>query len=100
MGPKRETGMLKPELIDCIATHADLSRASAGAALTALLDELTDRLSVGESVSLPGIGSFVVRERQARRARNPRTGEWIDVPAQRRVAFRPAKALRDALTPP
>ncbi len=54
-------------------------------------------LSEGEDVSLPGIGKFTVKETAARKGRNPATGEAIEIPAGRKVVFKPSKSLKDAL---
>ena len=70
--------------------------AAAGAAVKAMLATLADELAQGEAVWLAGFGTFAAKDRPARTGRNPRTGERFTVPASRRVAFRPRKALRDA----
>ncbi len=89
--------MNKSELIDQVADAADLSRASAGRAVDAALDAITGSLKQSEPVSLVGFGTFLVRERAARKGRNPQTGENIDIAASRAAAFKPGKALKDAL---
>lgn len=88
--------MNKSELIDAIATGADLSKAAAGRALDATLDAMTKTLASGDSVSLVGFGTFSVKERAARTGRNPRTGEPIQIAASKNVAFKAGKALKDA----
>lgn len=87
----------KSTLVDVIAEEADLSKSAAARALEAALTALTDALRRGEAVSISGFGTFSVRERGARTARNPRTGEAIQVAASRAAAFKPGKALKDAL---
>ena len=89
--------MNKSELIDQVADTADLSRAAAGRAVDAALDAVTGSLKQSEPVSLVGFGTFLVRERAARKGRNPQTGENIDIAASRAAAFKPGKALKDAL---
>lgn len=89
--------MNKSELIDQVANTADLSKASAGRAVDAALDAITGSLKQSEPVSLVGFGTFLVRERAARKGRNPQTGENIDIAASRAAAFKPGKALKDAL---
>ncbi len=89
--------MNKSELIDQVADTADLSRAAAGRAVDAALDAITGSLKQSEPVSLVGFGTFLVRERAARKGRNPQTGENIDIAASRAAAFKPGKALKDAL---
>ncbi len=89
--------MNKSELIDQVADAADLSKAAAGRAVDAALDAVTEALKQSEPVSLVGFGTFQVRERAARKGRNPQTGENIDIAASRAAAFKPGKALKDAL---
>ena len=89
--------MNKSELIDHIAGEADISRAAAGRALDASLQAITDSLRQSEPVSLIGFGTFLVRERAERTGRNPQTKEEITIPASRTAAFKPGKALKDAL---
>lgn len=89
--------MNKSELIDQVADAADISRAAAGRAVDAAIDAITGSLKQSEPVSLVGFGTFLVRERAARKGRNPQTGENIDIAASRAAAFKPGKALKDAL---
>jgi DNA-binding protein HU-beta len=87
----------KSELIDRIAEAADISKASASRALDAALDAITQSLKDGEPVALVGFGTFTVRDRAAREGRNPQTGETISIAEARVPAFKPGKALKDAL---
>jgi len=89
--------MNKAELIDHVAASADLSKAAAGAAVEAVVSGVTGALSNGDSVSLVGFGTFSVSDRAARTARNPRTGEAINVPASKAPKFKAGKALKDAV---
>ena len=73
--------MNKSELIDAIATQADISKAAAGRALDAAVEAITDALKKGDSVSLIGFGTFYVGERAARTGRNPRTGKTLEIKA-------------------
>ena len=89
--------MNKSELTDVIADEADISKAAAARALDAALNAIQGSLQDGEPVVLVGFGTFSVRERAARTGRNPRTGEEIEIAAARLPAFKPGKALKDAL---
>ena len=91
--------MNKSELVDAIADAADISKASATRALDATLASIQQSLENAEPVSLVGFGTFLVRERAARMGRNPQTGESIEISASKVPAFKPGKALRDALNP-
>lgn len=93
----RGYNMNKSELVDAVAESADLSKASAARAVDAMVDAITKTLKKGDSVALLGFGTFLVRERAARSGRNPRTGETIKISASKVPAFKPGKALKDAL---
>jgi DNA-binding protein HU-beta len=89
--------MNKAELIDAVATSADLSKASAARALDSALEAIEKALKKGDSVTLVGFGTFIVRKRAARMGRNPRTGEAIKIKASKVPAFKAGKALKDAI---
>lgn len=89
--------MNKAELIDRIAESSDISKPAASRALDATLEAITDSLKNAESVSLIGFGTFLVRDRAARSGRNPSTGAAIEIAAAKVPAFKPGKALKDAL---
>ena len=89
--------MNKGDLIDAVATAADMSKTEAGDAVNAVFDSIKKALSDGGSVSIAGFGSFVVRDRKARMGRNPKTGEPLPIPASRAAAFKAGKALKDAV---
>ncbi len=89
--------MNKTELIDHIAEASDISKAAAGRALDATVEAITQALKDAETVSLVGFGTFLVRERAARTGRNPQTGATIQIAAAKVPAFKPGKALKDAL---
>ncbi|MAK43948.1 MULTISPECIES: HU family DNA-binding protein [Spongiibacter] len=88
--------MNKSELIDAIAESADLSKASAGRALDAAVEAITNALKSDDSVSLVGFGTFSVKERAARTGRNPQTGAPIEIAAAKIPSFKAGKALKDA----
>jgi len=89
----------KTELIDAIATAADLPKASAGRALDAVIDSITEALKKGEQVSLVGFGTFAVKHRSARTGRNPQSGATIQIKATTVPGFKAGKALKDAVNP-
>ena len=89
--------MNKSELIEHIATEADISKAAAARALEAVIGGVTATLKSSDSVSLVGFGTFTVSTREAREGRNPRTGVAIKIEAAKVPKFRPGKALKDAL---
>ncbi|RMG92275.1 MAG: HU family DNA-binding protein [Zetaproteobacteria bacterium] len=89
--------MNKADLVNHVAENAGLTKAQAGAAVEAVLGGITNALAGGDSVSIVGFGTFSVAERGPRTARNPRTGETIEVPASKAPKFKAGKALKDAV---
>jgi len=89
--------MNKADLIDAVAENSDLTKTSAARALDSAIENITNALKGGNSVTLVGFGTFTVRQREARMGRNPRTGEAIQIKASRVPGFKAGKALKDAL---
>ncbi len=89
--------MNKTELIAALAEKAGLNKRDAEKALNAFTDVVTDTLIKGDKVQLVGFGSFEVKDRAARTARNPRTGDELTVPASKAPIFKAGKALKDAV---
>ncbi|MCS1350975.1 HU family DNA-binding protein [Mechercharimyces sp. CAU 1602] len=87
--------MNKADLISQVAEKTDMTKKDATMAVDAVLDAITDALRDGDKVQLIGFGNFEVRDRAARKGRNPQTGEEIDIAASKVPAFRPGKALKD-----
>ena len=89
--------MNKNELIEHIAKSADLSKASAGVALDAMIGGVKSGLKKNARVAIVGFGTFTVSKRAARVGRNPQTGAPLKIKAARVPKFRAGKALRDAV---
>ena len=89
--------MNKQELIKNLAAHAEVSKAQAENLLTGLVKFAHLSLQVGEEFAIPDLGKFTVELRAARKGRNPKTGEEIDIPAKHVAKFSAAKALKDTL---
>ena len=89
--------MNKTELIDHIAKSADISKASAGRALEAVIGGIAEALKGEQVVTLVGFGSFYVGKRAARSGRNPRTGAVINIQPAKVPKFRAGKGLKDAI---
>ena len=89
--------MNKAQLISALTNTAKLSRRDADVAVNSIFDIIIDQLRQGEKVQIVGFGCFDVRERPARKGRNPMTGEAIEIEATRSVAFKPGKSLKDAM---
>ena len=89
--------MNKTDLIESIATSAEISKAAAARALDATVESIKSALKAGDSVSLIGFGTFYVGERAARTGRNPRTGKTLEIKAAKSPKFRAGKGLKDAI---
>ncbi|HJT99399.1 MAG TPA: HU family DNA-binding protein [Rhodanobacteraceae bacterium] len=89
--------MNRGEFVAAIADQSGLTKADADRALEAMFKVVKKALKSGDSVSLVGFGTFVVRKRAARTGRNPRTGDTIKIKASKVPAFKAGKALKDAL---
>jgi len=89
--------MNKMDIVTAVAKDAALTRKAADAATAAVLDAIAGALAAGDKVMIAGFGSFEIRNRPARTGRNPRTGEAVQVPASKSVAFKAGKALKDKI---
>ena len=89
--------MKKAELTAIVAEKAGLTKKDADAAISAVVEAVTEALVKGDKVQLVGFGTFEVRERGARTGKNPRTGEVIEIAACKQPAFKAGKALKDAV---
>ena len=89
--------MNKGEFVDAVAAKGDMTKADAASAVDAVLDTVTDAMKEGDQVTLVGFGTFLVRKREARTGRNPRTGEPLQIAASNVPSFKAGKALKDAV---
>ncbi len=89
--------MNKTELTEAVAAATDLTKADAARAVDAVLGTITQTLASGDQVGIVGFGTFLVRDRAARTGRNPQTGAEIQIAAAKVPAFKPGKALKDAV---
>ena len=87
--------MNKSELIAALAEKTEFSKKAAEKALNAFVDAVSASLAKGEKVQLIGFGTFDVKKRPARTARNPRTGAEIKIKASKAPTFKAGKALKD-----
>ena len=90
--------MNKAELVEEVASQTGLTKRMCREAIDAITSTISDSLASGEKVTLVGFGSFKVRERKARRGRNPQTGKEIEIPAKEVPKFEPGKNLREAVS--
>ena len=87
--------MNKNELIAAVAERANLTKKDSEAAVSAMIEAITDALCDGDKVQLVGFGSFEVKKREARVGRNPKTKEPIEIPATKVPVFKAGKLLKD-----
>ncbi len=93
---KVPTVTLKQIAADLAEKHG-LTKKDANAILEAFVEKVTKHIKKGEKIRIPGLGIFTVRKRPARMGRNPATGEAIKIKASKKVAFRPAKELKESI---
>ncbi len=89
--------MTKAELVDDVARAAELTKKDAERLVEIVFESVIDTLNQGEKIELRGFGSFRVRERGARRGRNPKSGDPVDIPAKRVPYFKPGKELKELI---
>jgi DNA-binding protein HU-beta len=89
--------MTKAELIEKMATDAQITKAAADTALLSFIDGITKTLKKGNKVTLVGFGTFSVAKRAARKGRNPQTGEVIKIKASKSPKFKAGKTFKDAI---
>lgn len=86
--------MTKADLVEVISSETGVSRHHTGVIVDGVLDAICRALSEGRHIEIRGFGTFKVRERRARRARNPRSGSEVLVPAKLVPVFKPSKELK------
>lgn len=89
--------MNKASIVEAVHAKLGTTKVQAEQVVDTVIDSIIDSLKKGEEVSIAGLGIFSAKQRAARQARNPRTGETIQVAAMRVPKFRAAKALKDAV---
>ena len=89
--------MKKTDLVAAVAAKAELSKKDADAAVSAVIEAVTEALANGEAVQLVGFGTFEVKERAARKGINPRTKEEITIESSKLPSFKAGKALKEAV---
>ena len=89
--------MNKADLVAVVAQKAGITKRDAEKSVNAVVEGIQEALSRGDKVSLVGFGTFWVRPREARKGRNPRTGEEIEIEARNVPAFKAGKMLKDSV---
>ncbi|OHA20472.1 MAG: DNA-binding protein HU [Candidatus Taylorbacteria bacterium RIFCSPHIGHO2_01_FULL_45_63] len=89
--------MNKQAIVDVVHGKLGTTKVQAEQVVDTVIESIVGNLKKGEEVSIAGLGIFSVKQRAARQARNPRTGETLQVPAMKVPKFRAAKALKEAV---
>jgi DNA-binding protein HU-beta len=89
--------MKTADLIEHVASAAGLEKSAAKSAVEAVFAGIVEAAKKGDEVNLSGFGKFKVKDAAGRQGRNPATGETIEIAASRKLAFSPAKQVKDAL---
>src|SRR2546423_9646642 len=89
--------MTKADLVNDVANAAELTKKDAERLVEIVFESIIDSLNRGEKIELRGSGSFRGRERGARRGRNPKTGDPVNIPAKRVPYFKPGKELKELI---
>ncbi|NNE97510.1 MAG: HU family DNA-binding protein [Pyrinomonadaceae bacterium] len=89
--------MTKADLVEIVAREAEMTKKDVEQLVEIIFESITGTLNRGEKIELRGFGSFRVRERSARKGRNPKTGAPVDIPAKRVAYFKPGKDLKDII---
>ncbi|MCR4397571.1 MAG: HU family DNA-binding protein [Firmicutes bacterium] len=87
--------MNKAELVSAVAERTGMTKKDTEKVVNSVIDVIEEALSRDDKVSLVGFGTFEVRQRAARKGRNPKTGEEIDIAATKVPTFRAGKALKE-----
>jgi integration host factor subunit beta len=92
--------MTKSKLIEKVTNRVEgLTLKQTEIVVETVFDSIKDALKGGDKIEIRGFGNFKLKERSPRKARNPKTGESVDVPQKKAVRFKAGKALREALNP-
>lgn len=92
--------MTKSVLIEKVSEKVDsLTRKQTEIVVETVFDSIKEALIKGEKIEIRGFGNFKLKNRSSRKARNPKTGESVDVPEKRVLHFKTGKALREAMNP-
>lgn len=87
--------MNKLQLTDAVAQKAVITKKDAAEAVNAVLEVIAETLAAGDDIKITGFGGFEVKTRAARTGRNPKTGEAVEIPASKYVAFSAGSTLKD-----
>jgi len=96
--PVKEVEMTKADIIQNIHENLGFSKKDSAEIVKSVFDIMKETLARNESLKISGFGNFTVREKRARKGRNPQTGDEIEISARRVVTFKPSQVLRETLS--
>ncbi|MBI3019623.1 MAG: integration host factor subunit alpha [Deltaproteobacteria bacterium] len=91
--------MTKAELIENVYEKVGFSKKDSSDLVELIFDMIKESLSRSEKIKVSGFGNFIVRQKRARKGRNPQTGEAIEISARKVLTFRPSHVLKAQLNP-
>ncbi len=89
--------MSKADLVNVVVAKTEMKKKDVELVVNAALDAIVEAMKAGDKVQLIGFGTFEVKNTAAREGRNPKTGEAISIPAGKKPAFSPSKAMKEAI---
>ncbi|MFM8440168.1 MAG: HU family DNA-binding protein [Acidobacteriota bacterium] len=89
--------MTKADLVERVAKEAEMTKKDAEQLVEIVFESIIGSLNEGKKIELRGFGSFRVRQRNARKGRNPKTGDSVSIPAKRVAYFKPGKELKELI---
>ena len=87
--------MTKADIVEVVHNRTGFSKKESSEAVEAILEVLKEELEEGEKVKLSGFGNFVIRQKEVRKGRNPKTGQEMEITARRVLTFKPSQKLKD-----
>ena len=89
--------MTKADIVETVHGRTGFSKKESSEAVEIILEILKENLEKGEKVKLSGFGNFVIRSKEVRKGRNPKTGEEMEITARRVMTFKPSQKLKDVI---
>jgi integration host factor subunit alpha len=87
--------MTKADIVEVVHNRTGFSKKESSEAVEAILEILKEELENGEKVKLSGFGNFVIRQKDIRKGRNPKTGQEMEITARKVLTFKPSQKLKD-----
>jgi len=89
--------MTKADIVENIYEKVGISKKETASVVQTIFDTIKETLESEENVKVSGFGNFVIRNKRARRGRNPQTGEEIEISARKVITFKPSNVLKDLI---